>query len=248
MPQYAQPWKHRILRSAIDAIRHYPDFPIGSRTWDERVYHPDANGVVRPLSELWPDGSAPAIMRWGIGLVMLMGIGPVSSGLRTWRGASRISCASRAGRTGRLKRRAARWFSGDQSTLSVTALPNRLLPRVISKSMPRSDAANVTSNSTSAPPRVAYIPDSFLEVNGVAHTSRHFEAFARRRNLPFLCVRAGDREQSLTEDGNVWTLELPQRLSLLRSREGPSLRSRFLSATYRRLKTCWRASSPTSST
>jgi hypothetical protein len=82
MPQYAEPWKHRILRSTIDAIRHYPDFPIGSRTWDERVYHPDANGVVRPLCELWPDGNAPAYMRWGLGLVLLMGSGPVSSGLR----------------------------------------------------------------------------------------------------------------------------------------------------------------------
>jgi phosphatidylinositol alpha 1,6-mannosyltransferase len=59
-------------------------------------------------------------------------------------------------------------------------------------------------------PRVAYFPDSFHEVNGVAHTSRHFEAFARRRNLPFLCIRAGDREQALIEDGNVWTLELPR--------------------------------------
>jgi phosphatidylinositol alpha 1,6-mannosyltransferase len=59
-------------------------------------------------------------------------------------------------------------------------------------------------------PRVAYFPDSFHEVNGVAHTSRHFEAFARRRNLPFLCVRAGDRPQATTEDGNVWTLELPR--------------------------------------
>ncbi len=59
-------------------------------------------------------------------------------------------------------------------------------------------------------PRVAYFPDSFNEVNGVAHTSRHFEAFARRRNLPFLCVRAGDRSQALVEDGNVWTLELPR--------------------------------------
>ena len=44
----------------------------------------------------------------------------------------------------------------------------------------------------------------------MAHTSRHFEAFARRRNLPFLCVRAGDRGQSVTEEGNVWTLELPR--------------------------------------
>ena len=59
-------------------------------------------------------------------------------------------------------------------------------------------------------PRVAYFPDSFHEVNGVAHTSRHFEAFARQRNLPFLCVRAGNRPQALVEDGNVWTLELPR--------------------------------------
>jgi len=59
-------------------------------------------------------------------------------------------------------------------------------------------------------PRVAYFPDSFHEVNGVAHTSRHFEAFARRRNLPFLCVRAGDRTQAILEEGSVWTLELPR--------------------------------------
>jgi phosphatidylinositol alpha 1,6-mannosyltransferase len=63
---------------------------------------------------------------------------------------------------------------------------------------------------TGRAPRVAYFPDSFHEVNGVAHTSRHFEAFARRRNLPFLCVRAGDRTQAVLEDGNVWTLELPR--------------------------------------
>jgi glycosyltransferase involved in cell wall biosynthesis len=59
-------------------------------------------------------------------------------------------------------------------------------------------------------PRVAYFPDSFHEVNGVAHTSRHFEAFARRHDLPFLCVRAGDRSRALLEDDNQWTLELPR--------------------------------------
>jgi phosphatidylinositol alpha 1,6-mannosyltransferase len=59
-------------------------------------------------------------------------------------------------------------------------------------------------------PRVAYFPDSFHEVNGVAHTSRHFEAFARRRNLPFLCIRAGDHTPAFHEDGRVWTLELPR--------------------------------------
>jgi glycosyltransferase involved in cell wall biosynthesis len=63
---------------------------------------------------------------------------------------------------------------------------------------------------TDRPPRVAYFPDSFHEVNGVAHTSRHFEAFARRRGLPFLCVRAGDRTEAFVEDGSVWTLEVPR--------------------------------------
>ena len=82
MPQYAEPWKHRILRSAIDAIRDYPEFPQGSRTWDERVYHPDASGVARPLNQLWPDGTPPWAMTWGIGLVQLMGRGLVSGGLK----------------------------------------------------------------------------------------------------------------------------------------------------------------------
>jgi hypothetical protein len=82
MPQYAEPWKHRLLQSTIDAIRHYPEFPQGSRTWDERVYHPDANGVVRPLSELWPNGAPPRLMTWLLGAVQLMGAGPVSGGLR----------------------------------------------------------------------------------------------------------------------------------------------------------------------
>jgi phosphatidylinositol alpha 1,6-mannosyltransferase len=67
-----------------------------------------------------------------------------------------------------------------------------------------------TQAMTERVPRVAYFPDSFHEVNGVAHTSRHFEAFARRRNLPFLCVRAGDRTQAILEEGSVWTLELPR--------------------------------------
>ncbi len=82
MPQYAEPWKHRLLRSTLDAIRSYPDFPQGSRTWDERAYHPDASGVVRPLSELWPKGRAPLGIAWTIGMVQLLGTGPVFDGLR----------------------------------------------------------------------------------------------------------------------------------------------------------------------
>ena len=82
MPQYAEPWKHRLLRSTLDAIRSYPDFPQGSRTWDERAYHPDASGVVRPLSELWPKGRAPFAIAWMIGMVQLLGKDLVFDGLR----------------------------------------------------------------------------------------------------------------------------------------------------------------------
>jgi len=71
-------------------------------------------------------------------------------------------------------------------------------------------AASLAADMIDPVPRVAYFPDSFHEVNGVAHTSRHFESFARRHNLPFLCVRAGGRAQAVMEEGNVWTLELPR--------------------------------------
>jgi hypothetical protein len=82
MPQYAEPWKHRIMRSTLDAIRDYPDFPEGSRRWDERVYHPDLNGIDRPISQLWPDGQAPSYMRMVIRLVRMLGSHPISHGLR----------------------------------------------------------------------------------------------------------------------------------------------------------------------
>jgi glycosyltransferase involved in cell wall biosynthesis len=56
--------------------------------------------------------------------------------------------------------------------------------------------------------RVAYFPDSFHEVNGVAHTSRQFEAYARRRDLPFLTVRAGERSEAYQRESRVASLEL----------------------------------------
>jgi glycosyltransferase involved in cell wall biosynthesis len=56
-------------------------------------------------------------------------------------------------------------------------------------------------------PRIAFFTDSFHEVNGVAHTSRNFDAFARRRAFPFLNVHAGPKTR-MVQDGPVWTLEL----------------------------------------
>ena len=63
-----------------------------------------------------------------------------------------------------------------------------------------------------ATPRVAYFPDTFYEINGVAHTSRHFEAFARRRNIPFFCLHPGKKDSAIQEQqqGEMTTLEIPR--------------------------------------
>jgi hypothetical protein len=82
MPQYAEPWKYRFLQSTIDAVRYFPEFPQGSRVWDERFYHPNAKGVIRPLNELWANGKAPKLLRVGVRLAQLMGRGLVADGLR----------------------------------------------------------------------------------------------------------------------------------------------------------------------
>jgi phosphatidylinositol alpha 1,6-mannosyltransferase len=65
-----------------------------------------------------------------------------------------------------------------------------------------------------AAPRVAFFPDSFHEVNGVAHTSRNFVAYAGRHGFPMLCVRAalphtpGDPKHHT--EGSITSLELPR--------------------------------------
>ena len=97
MPQYAQPWKHRILQSTLDAVRNYPEFPEGSRRWDERVYHPDPSGVIRPLSTLWKDGSCPKYIEAVLSAVRMMGAAPVSGGLRlAWNESSEMRAAMRS--------------------------------------------------------------------------------------------------------------------------------------------------------
>jgi hypothetical protein len=97
MPQYAEPWKHRILNSTLAAIRNYPEFPEGSKHWDERVYHPDAEGKIRPLSELWPGGLVPVYLTALLTAVKLMGAAPVSGGLRlAWNDASAMRTAMKS--------------------------------------------------------------------------------------------------------------------------------------------------------
>jgi hypothetical protein len=54
MPQYSEPVSIRTTRTLLDVIRNYPEYPKGSRRWDDRIFHPDANGGPdRPISALW---------------------------------------------------------------------------------------------------------------------------------------------------------------------------------------------------
>jgi hypothetical protein len=54
MPQYAEPQSIRITQELLDIIRDYPEYPAGSRRWDDRVFHYDpSTNSHRPLSSLW---------------------------------------------------------------------------------------------------------------------------------------------------------------------------------------------------
>ena len=61
--------------------------------------------------------------------------------------------------------------------------------------------------------RVAFFPDAYHEIDGVANTSRRFEAFARQRRLPFLMVHAGAHNEITRQDSVL-------RVQLRRSRVG----------------------------
>ena len=55
--------------------------------------------------------------------------------------------------------------------------------------------------------RVAYFPDSFLEVNGVAMTSNRLVSFVKTRGLPFVNVHAGP-QTAISQEGNFTSLSL----------------------------------------
>src|SRR5215470_9374797 len=50
-------------------------------------------------------------------------------------------------------------------------------------------------------PRVAFFPDTYHEIDGVANTARQFVAFARRKGLPFLTICGGEENQIEEKNG-----------------------------------------------
>jgi hypothetical protein len=71
MPQYQEPLALRIMRQVNEVLTDYQDFPQGSQCWHERVFHPDAAGVMRSLAELWPNG-LPAVVSRSVAIVKLL--------------------------------------------------------------------------------------------------------------------------------------------------------------------------------
>lgn len=71
LQQYAKPWEQRMLHSTLDAVTDYPEFMEGWQRWDDRAFHRDRDGEMRPLSQLWPDGKAPLALRAAIQFVRM---------------------------------------------------------------------------------------------------------------------------------------------------------------------------------
>lgn len=63
---------------------------------------------------------------------------------------------------------------------------------------------------SSEPLRVAFFPDAYYEVDGVANTSRQFTAFAQRHDYPMLAVHAADQDRDF-HDGSVIHLQRKRR-------------------------------------
>ena len=67
--------------------------------------------------------------------------------------------------------------------------------------------------------RVAYFPDSFLEVNGVAMTSNRLVSFVKKRGLPFVNVHAGP-QTTVMQEGNFTSLSLKRSVASFEMDEG----------------------------
>jgi hypothetical protein len=69
MLQYQEHLSWRMYKSFAHVIEHYPGHPIGRRSWDERIFHPDKDGKIVPVIDLWhlgPPGFLKKIFALGI--------------------------------------------------------------------------------------------------------------------------------------------------------------------------------------
>ena len=81
MAQYNDPLNWRFFRGFADVIREYPEHPEGQRKWDERTFHPNIEGNLVPLTELWANGS-PKLLKNIFKLAIMGSAAPAHSVMR----------------------------------------------------------------------------------------------------------------------------------------------------------------------
>lgn len=69
MPQYARPLWARVLQVVLDTTQEQPGNPSGTY-WDDRTFHPDSSGTLRPISQLWQ--RRPAFIEGVFGMFRLL--------------------------------------------------------------------------------------------------------------------------------------------------------------------------------
>jgi hypothetical protein len=69
MDHYSEPMALRILESACDILRLYPEYP-GRERWTDRFFYRGADGLVRSLSALWQD-RAPWMVSAAAGILQM---------------------------------------------------------------------------------------------------------------------------------------------------------------------------------
>ncbi|HMQ05578.1 MAG TPA: glycosyltransferase [Pyrinomonadaceae bacterium] len=85
---------------------------------------------------------------------------------------------------------------------------HELRPSFVPSVLPGVDNPNIEpAPSVSPPKRVAFFPDSYLEVNGAAMTCKRLVGYAAKNEHPFLCIHAG-KTTAVTQEGSVRFLSL----------------------------------------
>jgi len=81
MPHANEPLCIRITQMLLDVIREYPEHPIGTRRWDNRVFHPGrTTDADTPVSTLW--GTPPVAVGIVFSFLRLLDHSAVKNALR----------------------------------------------------------------------------------------------------------------------------------------------------------------------
>lgn len=80
MPHYREPMPLRILETAWDILRPYPEYP-GRERWTERIFYRGEDGEARPLSVVWRNG-VPWFVNAATGLLQFIAMRSVRLTLR----------------------------------------------------------------------------------------------------------------------------------------------------------------------